>query len=479
MANIDPAPSWADIRQLETTDRNLAGPDGVLNTQTVSIAARLNLLRDNATALNGTVSGVSSRQDTADSLISSLQSQSTQNSSDIDSLQDSVISLTEMASIVNKSPSVTGIYNPVGLSRWNKALSYAERVAARMYVTGNSVFDGVSVDGTSAPSDTSMDLYGSAGILRAKFSRLFGANPGGVIPASDTRWTVTGTAPSTGSNNVTGPGGGKARFMSAGSTLSTTVPKATTIILHYYAGSGLGTFTYSVDGAAPTSVATNAGTGYLQVKIEGLSDATHTVLITATSNSVFFCSVEYHSGRGVMVGKYARSSWGLKDTYGTGVNSSGASSGGQERAKRGFAMGSPDLVTIGWVRNDWKNQTSVAYSAAQYVADLEEIYGYVVSAGGCILVIAEPDDQHSNDATGIAYGPTRLSQFHEAAKNWAISKKHAAFASVSEIWGSWENAQSLGLYRASNDEVHPGPAGQCDIGRLMYQMLSDYKSYTL
>lgn len=75
MANIDPAPSWADIRQLETTDRNLAGPGGVLNTQPTSIAARLNLLRNNATALNNTVAGVSSRQDAADSAIASLESQ--------------------------------------------------------------------------------------------------------------------------------------------------------------------------------------------------------------------------------------------------------------------------------------------------------------------------------------------------------------------------------------------------------------------
>ena len=75
MANIDPAPSWAPIRQLETTDRNLAGPGGVLNTQPTSIAARLNLLRNNATALNNTVAGVSSRQDAADSAIASLQSQ--------------------------------------------------------------------------------------------------------------------------------------------------------------------------------------------------------------------------------------------------------------------------------------------------------------------------------------------------------------------------------------------------------------------
>lgn len=75
MANIDPAPSWANIRRLETTDRNMAGPGGILNDPTTSIAARLNLLRDNDTTLGNSVAAVNSRQDAADTAIANIQGQ--------------------------------------------------------------------------------------------------------------------------------------------------------------------------------------------------------------------------------------------------------------------------------------------------------------------------------------------------------------------------------------------------------------------
>lgn len=75
MANIDPAPSWANIRRLETTDRNMAGPGGILNDPTTSIAARLNLLRDNDTTLGNSVAAVNARQDATDTAIANIQGQ--------------------------------------------------------------------------------------------------------------------------------------------------------------------------------------------------------------------------------------------------------------------------------------------------------------------------------------------------------------------------------------------------------------------
>lgn len=75
MANIDPAPSWANIRRLETSDRNMAGPGGILNDPITSIAARLNLLRDNDTTLGNSVAAVNSRQDATDAAISTIQDQ--------------------------------------------------------------------------------------------------------------------------------------------------------------------------------------------------------------------------------------------------------------------------------------------------------------------------------------------------------------------------------------------------------------------
>lgn len=75
MANIDPAPSWANIRRLETSDRNMAGPGGILNDPTTSIAARLNLLRDNDTSLGNSVASVNTRQDATDNAIANIEGQ--------------------------------------------------------------------------------------------------------------------------------------------------------------------------------------------------------------------------------------------------------------------------------------------------------------------------------------------------------------------------------------------------------------------
>jgi hypothetical protein len=369
--------------------------------------------------------------------------------------------------------------NPAGLSRWKKALAEAERSTARLYITGNSVFDGVSTDdSTTAPPDADMDLYGSAGVVRAKFARDFGAPMAGAIPAADTRWATTGTCPASASASVTGPGGGKFRVMSNAATLTVTTPVCTDIELWYYGVPGLGSFTYSIDGGGAVAVDTALSpAGYKSIDITGLAATTHTIEIVATANNTYFGGAQYHSGRGVMVSKWARSSWGLKDAYGTGLASLGASAGGQLRAKQGFAMGAPDLVTMGWIRNDWKSHGTTGYTPALYVADLEEIYGYVVAAGGCVLVIAEPDDQHSGDATGAAYGPYTYSQFHQAACDWALSKTHAAFMSIADIWGTWAQGQANGLYRNGDDEIHPGAAGQADVGRMIYAALSNYRGY--
>lgn len=74
MANIDPAPSWADIRRLETTDRNMAGSGGILNDPITSIAARLNLLKGSVTALGSSVNSLDQSTIKAPSSLNANQS---------------------------------------------------------------------------------------------------------------------------------------------------------------------------------------------------------------------------------------------------------------------------------------------------------------------------------------------------------------------------------------------------------------------
>lgn len=371
-----------------------------------------------------------------------------------------------------------GLTNPAGLNRFQKALAAAERTPARIIATGNSVFDGVSTDTTTTPPDADMDLYGSWGVVRSLFAREFGAVKAGAIPAADTRWTLSVAAgPTTIGNTCTGPGGGKFRILAIGAVLATTTHECTTIDLYFYGGPGLGSFTYSIDGGGAVAVNTASyAAGYHKVTVTGLSAATHTVTIIATASATYFGGLEYHSGKGVIVAKWARSSWGLRDTYGKGIQSDGAGTPTQTRAKQGYAMGSPNLVTLGWVRNDWMGQTTKAYSTTQYLADLEEIYGYVVAAGGCVLITGEPDDQFS--AAHPSGGTITLDTYQLAAKEWAATKTHAAFMWIKDHWGTWAEGQALGLYRNAGDEIHPGAIGQGDVGRLLYQMLSGYHRYS-
>jgi len=373
----------------------------------------------------------------------------------------------------------TPLTNPRGLDRWFNALADAERDPARLWWCGNSVMDGVSTDTTTTPSDTHKDTFGAAAILRNLFSREFDENPGFVVPAADTRWSNSGTIVNTSGTTVTGPSGVRASLMSSSATKTITTPyPCTSIRMHYYSGPSLGAFTVSIDGGDAVAVngVNENPAAYASYLFTGLSDATHEVVITASASNAFFCGLECHSGRGVVIGKFGGPSRSLKDSYGTGSTSSGASAGGQERAKRGYAMGSPDCVVFGFVRNDWKSQGAVAYSVSDYVADLEQIYGYISDAGGCFLVVGEPDDKESETVTGLAYGPVTLDQYHLAAKSWAATKDHASFMWLKDIYGTWAEADANGFYRlspGSSDEIHPGRIGQQKIGRLMHHVLGN------
>lgn len=118
MANIDPAPSWANIRRLETTDRNMAGPGGILNDPTTSIAARLNLLRDNDTTLGNSVAAVNSRQDATDAAISNIQGQVLTAPGTLSDLENGAVidpaaGFPDVPSVENSLGSVDAINSPI------------------------------------------------------------------------------------------------------------------------------------------------------------------------------------------------------------------------------------------------------------------------------------------------------------------------------------------------------------------------------
>lgn len=384
--------------------------------------------------------------------------------------------------VLNRRSAADAVVNMQGLERWHKALAIAERVPAYLLATGNSTLDGVSTDGTTTPNDVEMDKYSYIGQLRSRFARCYGANEAGSIPAKDSRHVMTGTtsALTTGSTS-TGPGGNNFRTMPAGAIATITVPKCTTILLDYYGGTGFGAFTYSVDGGAAVPVdATNPATGsYRSVTISGLSDAEHTVVVTSTA-TCYYGGLRYHSGRGAVIGKYARSSWGMYDWFGIGNNNSGASAAGQLRCKLGAAMGSPNLFVLSFVRNDMmgrltkplKIQGVPDNGGYDLWTDYQFLYDTVVAAGGCMLIIGEPADKFYPALTGYTEADkptmTDVEQFH---RDFALANPHCAYVNLPDLFGYWAEADSRGFYRNSSDSIHYGQYGLGATAEALWEIL--------
>ncbi len=180
MANIDPAPSWANIRRLETTDRNMAGPGGILNDPTTSIAARLNLLRDNDTTLGNSVAAVNSRQDATDSAIANIQGQVLTAPGTLSDLENGAA--LDPAAAFPDVPSVENSLGPVDAI--NKSIS---SLAARSKKLNSD--QAAAAAALSSPKGASLVGYqrtGSGSVARTSISKLrdtpnvkdSGASPG-------------------------------------------------------------------------------------------------------------------------------------------------------------------------------------------------------------------------------------------------------------------------------------------------------------
>ena len=178
MANIDPAPSWANIRRLETSDRNMAGPGGILNDPTTSIAARLNLLRDNDTSLGNSVASVNARQDATDNAIANIEGQVLNAPGTLSDLDHGApISVTG-----DQFPSVLSLYNSLGpvLALNESIADLAQRdefllkknkettsTLSRMDAQVNTALVGVDVSESVVTNVAHTELWGSAGVVKS------------------------------------------------------------------------------------------------------------------------------------------------------------------------------------------------------------------------------------------------------------------------------------------------------------------------
>lgn len=260
------------------------------------------------------------------------------------------------------------IQNPSGLRRWRAA--FADAVAgygiARINCLGDSITLGArSNDSDAIPTDDIADANGYVGRLRALLAAQCSASPAGYIAANDKRCTISGTGSVTSSigplihtvrtTNTTSLGG--TLPLPSGATISFPVPRATTIEILYCdsntntaagaVGANTGTFSYAVDGGgATTTTADNVNPiSYKRITVSGLSDATHTLLLTGVSGTCYIAGIRYYGASGVVVSRLGLSGGTSLDLTGEGVISH-LSAGSIQRISGAIGpSASPVLIT--------------------------------------------------------------------------------------------------------------------------------------
>ncbi len=208
------------------------------------------------------------------------------------------------------------LINPRGLRRWRKALADAENTPARIACWGDSITNGIGWDGTasSGPEDQN-DIYAWPSQLRKYFAHRFQTNeagsitPKGIAAGGDGRVSLGGGAASIGSMWA----GLAAQINNAPQTVTINVPVCTTVEVIYFRGDGSngqttsGTFKTNIDGGADNNADNSGASQYKLQTIGSLSSSAHSVVLTGTSAAnAFPCAVNYHSGKGVLVGRYGR-----------------------------------------------------------------------------------------------------------------------------------------------------------------------------
>lgn len=263
----------------------------------------------------------------------------------------------------NSFPIGIRVTNPLGLRRWSTALAKAQYSVARVNCLGDSVTYGTYSNDTSIPVDGVADVNGYVGRLRSILARQTGGTPGGYMAAGDGRNTFGGTGAATASvgpqittvvtDNVPVLGG--ARSLGASGTISFPVPACTTIELIYFtsnsttnagASGNTGSFNYAVDGGGATVIGVDntVPVNYKKITISGLSNTTHTLLLTNVSGTCFIAGIFYYGDTGVVVSRF-----GLGSATSLDITAEGwltGSAGGKQRVTAAYGpAGAPALYT--------------------------------------------------------------------------------------------------------------------------------------
>lgn len=345
------------------------------------------------------------------------------------------------------------------LKPWFRAVAQAQFQPARVNWAGDSTVDGYWADNvTLNPSLAIKNQMSAAGQFRTLCANYYGAR-GDFLPYGGDGVTAAGGSPL----NL-GFGLGSFGFaLNASGTVTTVFPGATNAAVFTWNHSGSptvnGAGTYNVNAAGAIATPNPGGlNAYNKVSFTaGLNAGSSNSVVWTTAAGAYqgYWGLEYHSGKGVIVGKFGRGGNTLSDFLGHGKLFAFASDR-WPYILDGFAANSPDLTIVQFNINEAGlfSDPAAKCSTAEYEADLRQLCTRLtVTATGSVLLIA--DNQTSSYGNGIQ------AQYEAVMRKVADDFANVAAIKFSDIIGTYAQANAAGMM---GDSTH--------VNRMPYGMLA-------
>lgn len=375
------------------------------------------------------------------------------------------------------------VTNPAGLRRWRVALGGSLFAPAVIHCIGDSLTYGIGayeVPSYNLPDNAGVDPRSYPGQLRTLFARHLGTGEGGMITpwfqGTDSRVVKSNTTNvnSTGlmslgvSITSTGPG-----------TITYTLPPCTAFDILTYVNNinfVIGSYTYAVDGGAPVAVTPAAEIAYKVLRVTGLADTAHTVVITGTSTNLSqHFGVRPHYGKGVVVGRFGQPGWTVNDVIGLSAQSGAHNTSAignpaaQGRLQASLGAWGVNLVIIQLGHNDCTAQPVEGTTPTLYRQRLQSYADTAIAAGASVLLMSSGLPPAEAAPVGAGFGT--FADYHQAARAIALGTDHCAHFDFSELLVSPPNAVALGLHNNSSS-VHLTAAGYGLQARALFNILA-------
>lgn len=374
-----------------------------------------------------------------------------------------------------------GLVAPRGLRRWRAALSDSINGYRQVLCLGDSITCGVGSDGSATAQQPVTGFFGSANYdawawpttLRTLLQGKYGSPGLGYIPCFDYRWTVGGSAA------LVSPYGSFQRGLQVPAAVTNfgqiTIPTGQTEadVWFYDGGGKIGV---SINGGAAT-VYTPGNTETATFRtLTGLTPG-QTIQVqgvaASTSGRLFgitFRSVEKAKATGVMVSRVGYPgadtgfATGLSKSYVNGVAREALTEAEVKKLMIATFCTTPDLLIVALGVNDAGQQEHNGITPAVYEANLQRlITEQTVTRSGCVLLLSGP---FLSTTVGVT---EPQSTYFAKATALAQANDHVAALNITDVWGSYEHANGLGLQLAAS--VHPTRLGHADQGRMLSRVI--------